>query len=225
MSKITLNDMGKIVETFGDDKGRKISFPTMTEERIEITVKEHLDLVSLSRIVDSTVSQMFTSDGYAPEYRDVVFLKNVIEVMTDVPLPMKKTGEKDEHNKDIKIVDLAKLNDWNINNCFIDMLEEKVPLITKLKKLIDEKLEYQKQLIIHSNNTDELVDAVTTFLDSTTKTINGIGDLVGGLSVDSINEMVSKVAKDGGVDLSSLKGLLEIGKKDKDNVVNMEVKQ
>ena len=37
--------------------------------------------------------------------------------------------------------------------------------------------------------------------------------------------MVSKVAKDGNVDLSSLKGLLETGKKDKDNVVNMEVRK
>ena len=61
MSKITLNDMRKITEAFGDDKGIEISFPTMTEERIKITVKEHLDLISISKIVDNTVSQMFNN--------------------------------------------------------------------------------------------------------------------------------------------------------------------
>ena len=138
---------------------------------------------------------------------------------------LKKSGQKDEHNKEVRILDIEKLQEWNIGNYLIETLEEEVSLIGDLRHMVDEKLEYQKQLIIHSNRNDEIVDAVTTLLDSTTKTINGINTLVGGLSVDSINEMVTKVAKDGNVDLSSLKGLLELGKKDKDNVVNMEVKQ
>lgn len=224
MAKITLNNMSKLISEYKNDDAI-IQLPMTDGGVLEITVKKHLKMVEMSSIVDNSVANCFTNEGFAIEYKDVMFLKNILEVMTNVPIPTKKSGQKDEHNKDVRILDIEKLQEWNIGNHLIETLEEEVPLIGDLRCMVDEKLEYQKQLIFHSNNTDELVDAVTTFLDSTTKTINGIGDLVGGLSVDSINEMVSKVAKDGGVDLSSLKGLLETGKKDVGNIINIEAKQ
>ena len=216
MKKMTLNTLSKIEKSIPSTP-HTLSFE-VDGEFLDIEIKPYISLQEQSDIIDSSVNATFTDSGIAYEYREAVFKYKIIDTLTNVPtLKSKDTVDLVRY---AEIYDRLELEDkiQDINGYMYN-------LINDLRTAIYNKLEYQKQLIFHSNNTDELVDAVTTFLDSTTKTINGIGDLVGGLSVDSINEMVSKVAKDGGVDLSSLKGLLEFGNKETDNVVNIEVRK
>ena len=89
MSKITLNDMSKLISTYKNDDA-KIQFPMIDGEVLEITVKRHLKMVEMSSIVDNSVANCFTNEGFAVEYKDVMFLKNVLDVMTNVPIPTKK---------------------------------------------------------------------------------------------------------------------------------------
>lgn len=211
MKKITLNNLNKLVSNCNTDNF-KYKY-TIDDEEIEIEFKTALSLTEYSYVVDNTVSGCFTSEGFACEYKEVLFIKNLIEVASNLPLPMINSGNIDEHNKPIKIVDLKKVHELAVMlklNNFFDMHPALSELVSTLRSLIDEKLQYQKQLVIHSNNTDELVDAVVSFLDTATKTIEDLGGSLKGLDVNNINEIIGKVSKDG-IDPDLLKGILDMG--------------
>lgn len=202
---MTLNTLNKILST-SPTKPNTILFE-VDGEMINIEVKPFISLQEISDIVDTSVQAAFTESGYSPEYKEAVFKYKIIDTLTNIPtLKTKDTVDLVRYNE---IYDRLELEDR-----LSDMNDYMRNLINDLRTAIYNKLEYQKQLIIHSTRTDELVDAVINFLEKTTETINGLGTLVGGLRVDSINEIVTKVAKDGGIDLNSLKGLLDVGVKD-----------
>lgn len=209
MKKMTLNTLTKIMST-SPTTNNTISFE-IDGEIIHIEVKPFISLQEMSDIIDSSVNAAFTDSGIAYEYKEAVFKYKIIDTLTNIPT----LKSKDTVNlvKYTEIYDrlgfedkLSYMNDYMRN------------LMNDLRTAIYNKLEYQKQIIIHSTRTDELVDAVINFLEKTTETINGLGTLVDGLKVDSINEIVTKVAKDGGIDLNSLKGLLDVGVKDASKV-------
>ena len=219
MKKMTLNTLTKIMST-SPTTNNTISFD-IDGEIINIEIKPYVSLQEMSDIIDSSVNAAFTDSGIAYEYKEAVFKYKIIDTLTNIPtLKSKDTVDLVKYTEiydRLGLEDkLSYMNDYMRN------------LMNDLRTAIYNKLEYQKQLIIHSTRTDELVDAVINFLEKTTETINGLGTLVDGLKVDSINEIVTKVAKDGGIDLNSLKGLLDVGVKDaskvgSENVPNLEV--
>ena len=85
-------------------------------------------------VVDNSVANCFTNEGFAIEYKDVMFLKNILEVMTNVPIPTKKSGQKDEHNKDVKFLDIraSRMEYWKFFN-WLKHLKKKSPLIGDLR--------------------------------------------------------------------------------------------
>ena len=213
MKKLTINKTNRIINELSCPNNIFTKTIEIEGEEIVLEVRASLTLPEKSSIIDLVSASCFTSQGYAPEYRDVIFAWKIIDVMTNLVAPATKD----------KNIDLAKMQDW-LNEvdllCEIEAISPKVKaLISNLRSLIDEKLQYQKQLVAHSNNTDELVDAVVSFLDTATKTIEDIGGSLKGLDVSNINELIGKVSKDG-VSPDLLKGILDMGS---ETAPNLEV--
>lgn len=210
MKKMTLNTLSKIEKSIPSTR-HIISFD-VDGENIDIEVKPYISLQEQSDIIDSSVQAAFTKEGYSHEYKEAVFKYKIIDTLTNIPLLKKKDN--------IDLVRYCEIYDRLGLEAKIQSLSDYMcNLIIDLRTAINEKLEYQKQLVVHSNRTDELVDAVVSFLDTATKTVEDLGGSLKGLDVSNINELIGKVSKDG-VSPDLLKGILDMGS---ETVLNLEV--
>jgi hypothetical protein len=226
MEKLTTNKFDK-VSSLGITDNHKYKY-VIDGDEIEIEFKTYLTLPEMSQIVDNTVSECFTSDGYAPEYKEVVFIKNFIDVATNLPVPMMNSGRTDEHNKPIKIVDLKKVHELAVMFKFYrpyDGMPALCELVSTLRRLIDEKLEYQKQLIIHSNRNDEIVDAVTGLIGNINGIVEKYASQMDGVDFQKVLPMIQKLSENK-LDKEAIQTILEVGSASKvgsENMPNLEV--
>lgn len=223
---MTTNKLDKLVSAFNTDNFKHKYI--IDDEEIEVEFKTALSLTEYSQVVDNTVSGCFTSEGFACEYKEVLFIKNFIEVASNLPLPMINSGNVDEHNKPIKIVDLKKVHELAVMlklNNFFDRHPALSELVSTLRRLIDEKLEFQKQLIIHDSRNNEIVDAVTGLFNTLNRTVEKYSENIKDIDLQKLAPAIMELSKNK-LDKDAIQTILEVGSTSKvgsENVTNLEV--
>jgi hypothetical protein len=218
MNKITLNDVNKMMSFSPTDKV-EILFDTVDGDKITIKVKPYLSLLELSDIIDTSVNACFTSEGFAPEYKDVVFAWKVIDVMTDLPKLITKE----------KTADLAKTYEVATKLNLIDRImgadERLFDLILKLNTMIDEKLEFQKALLTHPDRDGEVVEAITGFISNLNNIVSKYADNLDNVDLQKLAPAIMELSKNK-LDKDAIQTILEVGSASKvgnENVPNLEV--
>lgn len=210
MKNITVNKADKIVSMLSTEN--YIHKFIIDGEEIEVEFKRFLTLPDYSQVIDNTVNGCF-SDGFAPEYKEVLFFKNFIEVATNLPLPMMNSGKTDEHNKPIKIVDLEKLHEWSVgfnSNRIFDADMMVCDLVSNLRKLIEEKLEFQKSLICHPDRDGEITDAIMGFISNLNSIVSKYADNLDNIDLQKLAPAIMELSKNK-LDKDVIKTILEVG--------------
>lgn len=217
MNKITIKNFETLVSSTNTDMV-KIPFAVDGSE-IVVEVKPCLNLVEISEIVDATLG-CFTSEGFAPEYRDVLFAWKVIDVMTNIPVPKLKKDSK---------LDLEKVHEWSTKLNLIDRImgadERLFDLILKLNTMIDEKLEFQKALLTHPDRDGEVVEAITGFISNLNNIVSRYANNLDNIDLQKLAPAIMELSKNK-LDKDAIQTILEVGGASKvgsENVPNLEV--
>ncbi|MBR0596961.1 hypothetical protein [Sinanaerobacter chloroacetimidivorans] len=158
------------------------------EEEVILKVKSYLTIQEISDIVDGTVEGCFSEQGYAPEYRNLVFAWKVIDVMTDLPLPVTKD----------KQIDFLILYEWSVRMDLISGImgadETLYSTIKNLQSYIDEKLEYRKQLSLRSSKSEELSERIFLLFGKAAETIDQITAKIRELDPQELEALIRQAA-------------------------------
>lgn len=215
MKKLTINKSNSIIKTLSSDT-QFSKVINIDGEELTLEVRTDLKIQERSNIVDFVANGVYTQQGYAPEYRDLLFAWKIIDVMTNLTAPTTK-------DKSIDYIKMQKwINDSSLMQEIVSIDSKVADLVVDLKNLIDAKIEFQKQLIIHSSRSDELVDSVTILLENMSEVASVISDKIQNLNVNDISPLIKDVLKVS-PSLDQLKGILDVGVKTDGDVGSKDV--
>ena len=161
MSKITKKSVNEVMKLYSENIGNDVVCNLTNnagEVIMEIHVKNSLTIPERGLFVDRVVNSCFDADGdYMPQYLDPIFSITLLQMTTDIPpfedsIPVvdeegNPTGEKTSIINIEKTYELCKavnlqryINDETYRN-----------LISELKQMVDDKLEYMKKMNIRRN--------------------------------------------------------------------------
>jgi hypothetical protein len=180
----------------------------LDNEEYEVIVRPFITLAERILIVDSVVDNLFIQN-YTPEYKDILFFKSIVEVMTNLDLPQ-KTVDFDDISTEI--VDLESCYELMVKTNLIDVLceaDDRIKtIIGDLKSLIDEKLEYKKNLVYNFRDYEAIVNIIGDKFRNVNELVDGLNVLIDNLNLlsDTIDEKLSDL------DLSKFDGLMDVVK-------------
>lgn len=115
----------------------------------EIEVKNQLTIAEKGAFVNRVVNACFDEDGeYMPEYLEPAFAITLLQMTTKVPV-YEKTIQDDDGN-DMSIVDIGRTFELCKAINLVTNVKDKVfsSLVSELRQMINDKLDYVKQINI-----------------------------------------------------------------------------
>lgn len=161
MSKITKKSVNEVMKLYSQNIGNGVVCnltDNAGEVVMEIHVKNSLTIPERGLFVDRVVNSCFDADGdYMPQYLDPIFSITLLQMTTDIPpfedsIPVvdeegNPTGEKTSIINIEKTYELCKA--VNLQRYVND--EAYRNLISELKEMVDDKLEYMREMNIRKN--------------------------------------------------------------------------
>lgn len=161
MGKITKKSVNEVMKLYSQNIGNDVVCNLTNnagEVVMEIHVKNSLTIPEKGLFVDRVVNSCFDADGdYMPQYFDPIFSITLLQMTTDIPpfedsIPVvdeegNPTGEKTSIINIEKTYELCRA--VNLQRYVND--EAYQNLISGLKQMVDDKLEYMKKLNIRKN--------------------------------------------------------------------------
>lgn len=184
MGKITKKAVNEVMKLYSQNIGNGVVC-NLTDKAgevvMEIHVKNSLTIPEMGLFVDRVVNSCFDADGdYMPQYLDPIFSITLLQMTTDIPpfedsIPVvdeegNPTGEKTSIINIEKTYELCRA--VNLKKYVND--EAYLNLISELKKMVDDKLEYMKKMNIRKNTG---ITAMLTSLLPQLQEFKNIGEM------------------------------------------------
>lgn len=211
---MTIGKLNKVL-SIQPNETYKIPFE-VDDEIINIEVEPFISLQEMSDIIDASANAVWTDEGFSYEYKEAVFKYKVIDILTNIPTLKKKDN-----------IDLAKYTEIYDRIELEDIIPNMVGghyyhnLIIDLRTAIDKKIEYTKQLIIHSNRNDEIVDGVVGIINKINSIIDKYSSELENVDIEQMLPMLQKLSENK-LDKDAIKTILDVGNANKGNVVSIQ---
>jgi hypothetical protein len=223
MDKLTIKQVKDKIKNYNSNP---IKFTFGSDDyAIDVEFKPSLSLVEESIFIDRVCSNSFDSEGnYLPEYESLMFTATMLQMMSNFPIPKKKSQDKNE------ILDLETIkqfdNIYHFKNSILNpdkiSIENKfIDYIDHLEDMVADKIEYIKEQNLRKSKLNELYDEVKTqinkfgnkfdgidmkqFVEDLHKIAGMIGNVDNKIIVDEIIKLNSKVKKDNIVNIKDVK--------------------
>ena len=151
MAKITQKSMNALLKVYRNQKTDvtlHMTNPENPEEIImEISVKNELSIEDKGNFIDRVVNACFDTDGdFIPQYLDPVFMINLLQMTTNVPV-FEREIELDDGSK-TTVIDIEKTYELCKAINLIHNVKDNAfqTLVAELRGMTVEKLDYMKQM-------------------------------------------------------------------------------
>lgn len=124
-------------------------------ETINLVIQENMDYETLIAISNKITDVVVTEDQYKPEYKKPLYLYYVLNNMSNYkPL---------QTNNELNINEMFKLLNSPIGKKINEVICE-IPTLKELNEIINEKIAYKKEELLHKSSLDELFNSLNSLL-------------------------------------------------------------
>ena len=203
-NKVSIKEIKDVVKSI-DNKSVEFTFGK-SDKTITVEFKPHLSLTDEILFVQRVTNGVFIGNEYHGEYKDIIFLSILLDMMSNLSLPYSGT-------KDNRVIDLATLKDWDNIFHFKDTINifytpfgnvsEEIPTedqyefahyVDYLERLVDDKIDYIREQNLHKSKFDDLIDEIHNF-------VTQLEDKFSGVDVQELYSTISNISnKINGID-------------------------
>jgi hypothetical protein len=124
-------------------------------ETIHLEIQENMDYETLIAISDKIADVVVTEEQYKPEYKKPLYLYYVLDNMSNYK-PLQTSNE-------LNINEMFKLLNSPIGQKIDEVICE-IPTLKELNEMINEKIAYKKEVLLHKSSLDELFKSLNSLL-------------------------------------------------------------
>lgn len=129
-------------------------------ETVKLELKEAMDYETLIAIADKISNIVVSDNEYKPEYKKPMFLYYILDKMTNY--------KSIQTNNIIEINEMFKLIKSPIGQKIEELINE-IPSLKELNELVDIKIAFKKEELLHKSTLDELFKSLSILLTTLNK--------------------------------------------------------